>query len=144
MTTSPRRSSCAREALDALLEGRGAQVELAGAARHRVAELLAGQPGRHVGRRGDRVLALHAEPGLELGGLLGEGGGLLLEGDGHPLVGGGGAGAGGAGADHVGEDQDGGHPEGGEDGGEDHGESVRRGCDSPGGSLRERPGQSRL
>ena len=36
----------------------------------------------------DGVLALHAEAGLELGGLLGEGGGLLLEGDGDPLVGG--------------------------------------------------------
>ena len=121
------------EALDPLLERRGAQVELAGAARHRVAELLAGQLGGHVGRGRDRVLALHPEAGLQVGGLLREGGGLLLEGDGHPLVGGGRAGAGRAGPDQVGEDQDDGHPEGGEDSGDDHGESVRRGCDSPGG-----------
>ena len=60
----------------------------------------------------DRVLALHAEARLELGGLLGEQGGLLLEGGGDPLVGGVPAGAGGAGADHVGEDEDGGHRRG--------------------------------
>ena len=80
------------EALDPLLEGRGAQVELAGAAGHRVAELLAGQLGGHVGRGRDGVLALHPQPRLELGGLLAEGDGLLLEGDRHALVGGGRAG----------------------------------------------------
>ena len=130
------------EPLDPLLEGGGAQVELAGAAGHRVAQLLAGHLGGHVGGGGDRVLALHAQAGLELGGLLGQEGGLLLEGGGDPLVGGEAPGAGGPGADDVGEGEDGGHPEGGEDDGEDHAKSVRRGCDSARGSRRERPGHT--
>ena len=114
-TTSPSRSTCGIEPLDALLEGVAAQVEQAGAARHRVAQLLARQLGGHVGGRAHGVLALHAEAGLELGGLLGEEGGLLLEGGGDPLVGGAAAGAGGAGADDVGEDEDGGRHDGGEE-----------------------------
>ena len=123
--------------VDALLEGIAAQVEQAGAAGHRVAQLLPGQLGGHVGGRAHGVLALHAEARLELGGLLGEQGGLLLEGGGDPLVGGLPAGTGGTGADHVGEHEDGGrHATSGEgDGG--HGESVHRGCDSHRGS----PGQ---
>ena len=60
------------EPLDPLVEGVAAQVEQAGAARHRVAQLLPGQLGGHVGGRAHGVLALHAEAGLELGGLLGE------------------------------------------------------------------------
>ena len=98
--------------VDALLEGVAAQVEQAGAARHRVAQLLARQLGGHVGGRAHGVLALHAEAGLELGGLLGEQGRLLLEGGGDPLVGGLPAGTGGTGADHVGEHEDGGRHDG--------------------------------
>ena len=67
--------------LDALVEGLAAQGEQVGAAHHRVAELLAGQLGGHVGGRAHGVLALHAEAGLELDGL------LLERGD-DPLVGG--------------------------------------------------------
>ena len=66
------------------------------------------------------MLALHAQPGLELGRLLREGGGLLLQGDRDPLVGLGGRDDGGAGADQVGEDEDRDRPEGGEHGDDDH------------------------
>jgi hypothetical protein len=118
------------EALHALLERGGAQVELASAARHRVAQLLAGHLGGHVGGRADRVLPLHAQPGLELGGLLRQGARLLLEGHDHALVGGGRAGTGGAGPDDVRQGEDGSRAEDGEEGGGDHGKSVRRGCDS--------------
>ena len=77
------------EALDPVLEGGGAQIELTAAALHRVAQLLPGHLGRHVGGGGDRVLPLHAQAGLQLGGLLGQRGGLLLKGHGHAPVGGG-------------------------------------------------------
>ncbi len=76
------------------------------------------------------MLALHPEPGLHLGGLLGEEGGLLLEGADHALVGGGAAGAGRTGAHHIGEGDDGDGAKEGEDCGDDHAKSVRRGCDS--------------